>query len=395
MIEIRGAFNSALAFTGELEPTAEAQIKAMCDQPHFQGLKIRVMPDVHAGKGCTIGTTMTLKDKAVPNMVGVDIDCGMETVLLKEKAVDFEALDRAIRNRIPSGRDIRDDGHPLNSQIDLRALRCAKDMDIGRAVLSVGTLGGGNHFIEVDRDGEGNLYLIVHSGSRHLGTEVAGWYQEAGYRALAGGVEGRRAAAKRGKGRKKSDNSREPAGAPPSPLPRDQAYVSGALFDDYIHDMHITQHFALLNRQAMIEEILREMKLTKLDGFTTIHNYIDADAMILRKGAVSARLGERLLIPINMRDGSLLCVGRGNDDWNQSAPHGAGRLMSRSEAKGRLSVAQFKEAMQGVYSTTVSKSTLDEAPMAYKRMDEIVRHIGPTAEIVKVLKSVYNFKAGE
>ena len=393
MVEIRGEYNTALAFTDELEPTAEAQIRAMCDQPHFAGQKIRVMPDVHAGKGCTIGATMTLKDVVVPNMVGVDIGCGMETVLLKEKEIDFDALDRAIRKRVPSGRDIRDGEHPLNAQMDLRALRCAKEVQIDRARLSIGTLGGGNHFIEVDRDGEGNLYLIVHSGSRHLGAEVALWYQQAGWLAL---TENRSAkSGKPGGKRKKKPGDGRSAGMPASPIPRDLAYVSGALFDDYIHDMHVTQRFASLNRQAMVEEILREMKLTKLDGFTTIHNYIDADAMILRKGAVSAKLGERLLIPINMRDGSLLCVGRGNDDWNQSAPHGAGRLLSRSEANRRLDLAAFKEAMKGVYSTTVSKATLDESPMAYKSMDEIVRNIGPTAEIVKVLKPVYNFKAGE
>jgi RNA-splicing ligase RtcB len=400
MIEIKGTYNTAVAYTARLEEKAEAQIRAMCDQPHFEGLKIRVMPDVHAGKGCTIGTTMTLKDKVVPNMVGVDIGCGMETVLLKERDIDFKALDRAIHRYIPSGREIRGDEHPYGEHIDLTGLRCAGKVQLVRARRSIGTLGGGNHFIEVDRDEEGNLYLIVHSGSRHLGTEVAEWYQEEGFRALCGASEVQlkeTIAALKQEGKSKEIQSRIHAlkVSAESPVPRDMAYVSGALFENYIHDMRLTQRFAALNRKAMVEVILREMKLTAVDGFTTIHNYIDMDAMILRKGAVSARLGERLLIPINMRDGSLLCVGRGNDDWNQSAPHGAGRLMSRSEANRTLSVAQFKEAMQGVYSTTVSKSTLDEAPMAYKSMDEIVRHIGPTAEIQKVLKPVYNFKAGE
>jgi len=400
MIEIRGAFNTAIAYTDALEESASTQIQAMCDQPHFQGLKIRVMPDVHAGKGCTIGTTMTLKDKVVPNMVGVDIGCGMETVKLQQTEIDFAALDHVIHRHIPCGREIRDDEHPLNAEIDLSKLRCGRDMQFARARCSIGTLGGGNHFIEVDRDDTGSLYLIVHSGSRHLGTEVAEWYQHAGHQALQKNARSRETEAIQAlkiEGGKKQIQKRLKTikDAAATPLNRDMAYVQGALFDDYIHDMRITQRFAALNRRAMVEVILREAKLTAVDSFTTVHNYIDTESMILRKGAVSARLGERLLIPINMRDGSLLCAGRGNDDWNQSAPHGAGRLMSRSEANRRLSVEQFKESMQGVYSTTVSKKTLDEAPMAYKNMDEIVGHIGPTAEIIKVLKPVYNFKASE
>jgi RNA-splicing ligase RtcB len=400
VIEIKGAYNAAVAYTDRLEEKAEAQIKAMCDQPHFAGLKIRIMPDVHAGKGCTIGTTMTLADKVVPNMVGVDIGCGMETVLLKEKAIDFADLDRAIHRYIPCGREIRRDAHPFEAQINLEELRCAGKVQLVRARHSIGTLGGGNHFIEVDRDEAGNLYLIVHSGSRHLGTEVAEWYQEEGYRALCGSSEAQLketiAAMKRsGESKEIQSHIRDLRASADCPMPRDLAYVSGALFDDYIHDMRLTQRFAALNRKAMVEVILREAKLTEAERFTTIHNYIDTETMILRKGAVSARLGEKLLVPINMRDGSLLCVGKGNDDWNQSAPHGAGRLLSRSEASRTLCVEQFKEAMQGVYSTTVSKATLDEAPMAYKDMDEIVQNIGPTAEIVKVLKPIYNFKATE
>jgi RNA-splicing ligase RtcB len=400
VIEIKGAYNNAIAYTEHLEEKAEAQIRAMCDQPHFQGLKIRIMPDVHAGKGCTIGTTMTLVDKVVPNMVGVDIGCGMETVFLKEKEIDFAALDRAIHRYIPCGREIRDDEHPLSAHIDLNKLRCAGKAQLARARHSIGTLGGGNHFIEVDRDEEGNLYLIVHSGSRHLGTEVAEWYQEEGFRALCGSSEAQLKEAiaslkREGKSKEIQSCIRSLKTSAECPVPRDLAYVSGALFDDYIHDMRLTQRFAALNRKAMVEVILREAKLTEAESFTTIHNYIDAESMILRKGAVSARLGEKLLVPINMRDGALLCVGKGNGDWNQSAPHGAGRLMSRSEANHTLSVQQFKEAMQGVYSTTVSKATLDEAPMAYKDMDEIVGSIGPTAQIVKILKPVYNFKAAE
>ncbi len=292
MIEIRGAFNIAIAFTDALEEKAEAQIKAMCDQPHFQSLKIRVMPDVHAGKGCTIGTTMTLVDKVVPNMVGVDIGCGMETVKLQQTEIDFAALDHVIHRHIPCGREIRDDEHPLSAEVDLSKLRCGVDMQLARARCSIGTLGGGNHFIEVDRDDTGSLYLIIHSGSRHLGTEVAEWYQQAGHQALQKNVKSRETEAiqalKR-EGNKEQIPKRQKAikDAAATPLPRDMAYVQGALFDDYIHDMRITQRFAALNRRAMVEVILREAKLTAQDSFTTIHNYIDTESMILRKGAVS------------------------------------------------------------------------------------------------------------
>lgn len=399
-MEIRGTYNTAKVFTDTLESTAQAQICTLCDQTFVADSKIRIMPDVHAGAGCTIGTTMTITDKVVPNLVGVDIGCGMETVRLAEKRLEMPKLDAAIRARIPSGFAVRSAPHTLAEEIDLSALRCRAACNLDRAYTSIGTLGGGNHFIEVDRDEEGNLYLIVHSGSRHLGLEVAKHYQGAGYAQLNEDDPARLEALiaeYKAQGREKELPKAIKAFKKErrSDIPFELAYVSGSLFDDYIHDMELVQRFAGLNRQAMVSEILKGMKLHEEERFTTIHNYIDTDAMILRKGAVSAKARERLLVPINMRDGSLICVGKGNDDWNQSAPHGAGRLMSRMEAKQRFTVAAFRKEMTDVYSTSVCKETLDECPMAYKNLDDILRHIGPTAEVRQIIKPVYNFKAAE
>ena len=333
-------------------------------------------------------------------MVGVDIGCGMETVELAEREIDFEKLDALIRKEIPYGREIRDDLHTLNSKIDLTQLRCADQVNLNRAMRSIGSLGGGNHFIEIDRAEDGRLFLVVHSGSRHLGTEVANFYQDEGRRALWGGTcyqvqatiaqlkaEGRfQEIQKTVQALRKEQNL---------DIPKDLAYVKGVLFDDYIHDMKIVQHFAALNRKAMTDVILTGLGLTRVEEFTTIHNYIDTDAMILRKGSVSAKAGEKLLIPINMRDGSLICIGKGNEDWNCSAPHGAGRLMSRHAAFSALSMEEFRREMEGIYTTCVLPDTLDESPMAYKSMDEIVAQIGPTAEIVRRIRPVYNFKASD
>ncbi|MCL2121886.1 MAG: RtcB family protein [Clostridiales bacterium] len=403
MIRIKGQHNTALCFAATLEDSAAEQIRTVCNRAEFSGSKIRIMPDVHAGMGCTIGTTMTISDKIVPGMVGVDIGCGMETVKLADKEIDYAALDMLIRRMIPSGRDIRRKLHRFNEQIDLGALRCAREMNLERAKRSIGTLGGGNHFIEVDRSDSGDLYLVVHSGSRHIGNEVAGYYQEEAYRTLQGNakqqIEETIAALKReGRQREIADTVKRLKAQEhkkTDSIPKDLSYVSGALFDDYIHDMKIIQHFATLNRRAMTEVILSGMGLTEIERFTTIHNYIDTEAMILRKGAVSAKTGERLLIPINMRDGSLICVGKGNDDWNQSAPHGAGRLMGRMAALKKLSMEEYVAGMNGIFTTSVSRKTLDESPMAYKSMDEIVSHITPTAEIVDRIRPTYNFKASE
>ncbi|MDR1482324.1 MAG: RtcB family protein [Synergistaceae bacterium] len=403
MIQIAGKCNTAICYTGELEAASMGQIQAVCDRAEFADCKIRIMPDVHAGMGCTIGTTMTITDKIVPGMVGVDIGCGMETVKLAEREIDYAKLDALIRCEIPSGRGIRDTYHLLNAEIDVGELHCASEVNLERAKRSIGTLGGGNHFIEVDRSDNRDLYLVVHSGSRHLGTEVAGYYQDEAYKALCGNSKRQieeTIATLKAEGRKREiadtiKNLRTQGNSEAGSIPKDLSYVSGYMFDEYLHDMKITQHFAVLNRRAMTEVILRGMGLTEVDRFTTIHNYIDTDKMILRKGAVSARYGERLLIPINMRDGSLICVGNGNDDWNQSAPHGAGRLMSRKAAFARLSMDEYKAEMSEIYSTSVSLDTLDESPMAYKNIDEIISHISPTAKIIERVLPTYNFKAGE
>ena len=401
MLTINGKHNAAIVYAGNIEDTAHEQLEAVCDAPYLADCKVRVMPDVHAGKGCTIGTTMTIHGKVVPNMVGVDIGCGMYTVKLEDKIIDFNELDATIRKHIPSGRVVRSDVHQFAEQVDLNELQMASMCDIDRAYRSIGSLGGGNHFIEVDKDDDGQLYLVIHSGSRHLGVQVADYYQDAAYWQLSGKKKqniNAVIAELKAQGRHKEISEtvkKLKAELKESEIPRDMAYVSGLLFDDYIHDMRITQHFAMLNRKAMADEIIRNMRLTVADEFTTIHNYIDTDAMILRKGAVSAKAGEQLLIPINMRDGSLLCVGKGNPDWNQSAPHGAGRLMSRKKAKEKLDLGDYCDAMSGIFSTCINNGTLDEAPMAYKSMDAILKHIAPTVDVVKVIKPVFNFKAEE
>lgn len=358
MLDINGQYNTARVFTDDIEESAKAQIMAMCNQDFLDGSRIRIMPDVHAGKGCTIGTTMTIKNKVVPNYVGVDIGCGMETVRIREKRIELQKLDKLIRTKIPSGFNIRSKPHKYSDRIDVSKLCYYGGIKAKRALLSIGTLGGGNHFIEVDKDEAGNLYIVIHSGSRHVGVETANYYQNKAFK----------------------------KGTP---------YCEGTLFDEYIHDMKIVQEYAMINRQAMMNEIVTEMKLHIEDQFTTVHNYIDTDSMILRKGAVSAKTGERLLIPINMRDGSIICTGKGNPDWNYSAPHGAGRLMSRIEAKQCFTVSEFKKQMDGIYTTSVNASTLDECPMAYKSMSSIVENIKDTVDIVEIIKPIYNFKAGD
>ena len=400
MLEVTGKHNQAKIFTDVVDQASIAQVIELCNQEFAAGSRIRLMPDIHAGAGCTIGTTMTITDKVVPNLVGVDIGCGMETIRVREGHMELQKLDKLIYEKIPSGFDIRAKAHRYLDQIDLEELCCARHVDLLRAEKSIGTLGGGNHFIEVDRDDEGQLYVVVHSGSRHLGVEVAKYYQEEGYKALNRTDDGslqELVAELKAAGRQKEIQKelKRLKNLKRTAIPRQLAYVEGTLFDQYIHDMKLVQRFAELNRQAMIDEIVKGMKLHVEEQFTTIHNYIDTDAMILRKGAVSARAGERLLIPINMRDGSLLCVGKGNEDWNCSAPHGAGRLMSRAEAKQSFTVSEFKKQMADVYTTSVSKATLDECPMAYKGMEDILDNIGPTAEVVKIIKPIYNFKAGE
>ena len=333
-------------------------------------------------------------------MVGVDIGCGMETVRIAQREIDSEKLDALIRSAIPCGREVRMASHEYCSSIDLSALRCAPYVNLERAKKSIGTLGGGNHFIEADRSDTGDIYIVVHSGSRHLGVEVADYYQEQGRMALWGGARyqiGQLIETLKSEGRFQEIQPAVTALKKEHKIsiPKDLAYVEGKLFEDYIHDMRIVQRFAVLNRKAMMDVILSGMGFTKADEFTTIHNYIDTDAMILRKGSVSAKKGEKLLIPINMRDGSLICIGKGNPEWNCSAPHGAGRLMSRRAAFSTLSMEQYRKEMKGIYSTCVVPDTLDESPMAYKSMEEIIAQIEPTAQIAERVKPVYNFKAAE
>lgn len=400
MLELQGKYNTAKVFTDVVDETSIAQVIELCNQGFVSGSKIRMMPDIHAGAGCTIGTTMTIKDKVCPNLVGVDIGCGMYTLQLKEKHIEFGKLDKIIRQYIPSGFNVRVTAHRLAEQTRLSELRCLKHINRDRAEMSIGTLGGGNHFIEVDKDDEDSLYLVIHSGSRHLGKEVANYYQNLGYEKLNCCDENEiktlvKTLKATGKQRQIEAEIKKLKSVKRTNIPKDLAYVEGADFDDYLHDMEIVQKFAMLNRCAMADVIIRQMKLHVVDEFTTTHNYIDIQNHILRKGAVSAETGEKLLIPINMRDGSLLCVGKGNEDWNCSAPHGAGRLMSRAAAKESFTVSEFKNQMRGIYTTSVNSSTLDECPMTYKSINDIVDNIGPTAEIIKIIKPVYNFKAGE
>lgn len=400
MFEVSGRYNTAKIFTDVVDQSAIAQVIELCNQEFVSGSRIRLMPDIHAGAGCTIGTTMTITDKVVPNLVGVDIGCGMETIRIRESHIELQKLDKLIQEKIPSGFSIREKPHRYLEQINLSELCCSKHVNLLRAEKSIGTLGGGNHFIEANKDESGRIYVVVHSGSRHLGLEVANYYQNEGYQILnhtddatirlvieAMKADGKQKGIQKELKRLKSIKQ--------TSIPKELAYVSGELFEQYIHDMKIVQRYAELNRLAMMDEIVKGMGIHVEEQFTTVHNYIDMDAMILRKGSVSAKLGEKLLIPINMRDGSLICVGKGNEDWNYSAPHGAGRLMSRAQAKQTFTVSEFRKQMQDIYTTSVSRSTLDECPMAYKDMSAIVDNIEPTVEIISVIKPIYNFKAGE
>ena len=401
MYKVKGKYNEALVYASNAEAKSIEQIETICNMEFSKDSKIRIMPDVHAGAGCTIGTTMTLTNAVIPNMVGVDIGCGMEVARIEEKEIDFEKLDNLIKSEIPYGREVRNKTHPFARNINIKELRCIKDVNhLIRESRAIGSLGGGNHFIEVDKDDEGNLYVVIHSGSRHLGKEVANIYQELSYKQVNGITQediqkvindlksqGRQKEIEATINKMKEERLND--------IPKDLAYCTGKIFEDYIHDMKIMQHYADLNRKAMMQIIVDGMNLHVVDQFTTIHNYIDIDNMILRKGAVSAQKGEKLLIPINMRDGSLICIGKGNPDWNYSAPHGAGRLCSRGEAFRRFSLEEFEKQMEGIYTTTATAQTLDECPMAYKNMDDIVENIGPTADIIKVIKPIYNFKAEE
>lgn len=400
MLEIKGKVNTAICYANVIEEEAIEQIRRMCDYEFTAGSRIRIMPDVHAGAGCTIGTTMTVVDKAVPNIVGVDIGCGMYTVNLGKSALDFEKLDEAA-HYIPSGMNVWEG---RQERFDLQELRCYRGLrDTKRLERSLGTLGGGNHFIEVDEAADGTKYLVIHSGSRNLGKQVAELYQRLAIDLNKGKEtyfqqrdEIIRTLKEQGR-RKEIQAALEQIywDKKESTMPEDLCFLYGEYLVDYLHDVEICQRFARRNREKMAEILLERTGITGGEAFHTIHNYIDTEEMILRKGAIAAHAGEKVLIPINMRDGSVLAVGKGNEEWNYSAPHGAGRIMSRRTAKEQLSLEEYRETMKGVYTTSVNESTLDEAPMAYKSLEDIIDVIRDSVDIIDVMKPIYNFKASD
>ncbi len=367
LIEVNGIYSKAKIFADKIDDASLEQIQTLVDNSISEGQTIRMMPDVHAGNGCTIGTTMTVSDRIPPSLVGVDIGCGMYTVKLDTNEIDFDKFDKIIKEKVPYGFNRREEPHELISQTSISDLICYDNVDVyGGGELSLGTLGGGNHFIEINKNQNEELILVIHSGSRKLGFSVCTYYQKMARIKYLQEHRGRKA----------------PFYA-----------CEGEMFEDYLHDMEIMQDFADLNRKVIVQTILEEYDLGVKDSFSTIHNYIDLNKMILRKGAVSALKGEKLLIPLNMRDGSIICKGKGNSDWNYSSPHGAGRLFARKEAKKKFSLEEFTKSMEGIYTTRVSERTLDEAPFAYKSKESILSNIGETVEIDEIIKPVYNFKA--
>lgn len=410
MFELSGKYNTCKIFTDNCDNETILQLTNLLNQESVKGSKIRIMPDTHAGKGCVIGTTMTLQDKVIPNLVGVDIGCGMLAIKLKEKEIDLKLLDEVINKYVPAGFEIHES--PVSRSF---ADKIIAPVDVDKAFKSLSSLGGGNHFLEIDRDSRGNLWLVVHTGSRHLGIEVCEYYQNRAYEKLQESAKGgslkqlinstiselktahREKEISKQIEKIKADYERENN----TKIPRELAYLTGQDFDDYIHDMQLTQQHAAINRKCIADTIITKMDLHPVSKdccydencFDTIHNYIDCDNIILRKGSVSAELGEWLIIPMNMRDGSLICIGKGNPDWNYSAPHGAGRIMSRSQAKDRVNLDDFEESMKGIYSTSVCESTIDESPFVYKPMQEIIDNIKDTVEIIDIIKPIYNFKA--
>ena len=402
---VKGEYSEAIIFTDDIEEEATEQIKELCSQPFAKGCKIRIMPDTHAGKSCVIGFTADLKDKVIPNIVGVDIGCGMLTISLGKEEIDLEKLDETIKKYVPSGMNVHE-GRMVRYP-ELQNLYCYRMLRNSKRIeRSIGTLGGGNHFIEIDKDKNDNKYLIIHSGSRNLGTQVAEYYQNLAVDLCSGKEdyfikrdelidtfkkEGRRKEIQKElkKLKEKYDNMFPT-------YPKELCFLSGKYREEYLHDMNICQEYAVLNRNTIADIILKRMfnkSLSEYESFNTTHNYINFKDNIIRKGSVSAYKGEKLLIPINMRDGSLICIGKGNENWNYSAPHGAGRLMSRTKAKEVLNLEEFKDSMKGIYTSSVSENTLDEAPMVYKPMEEIIDNIQETVEILEIIKPIYNFKA--
>ena len=389
MIKLQGKRNSAIIFADKIDKQTKTQISELLREEAYADSKIRIMPDTHSGKNVAVGTTMTVKNRIAPSLVGVDIGCGMEVVFLKEQELDLEKLDRVIHSLIPSGAKIQNS--PIAS-FDFDALHCKDKVNLERALRSIGTLGGGNHFIEVDRTEGGELVLVIHSGSRQIGSDVATYYQDQAYRYQCK------------KQRKRVRQSyyddadaagfiRQKSSSNTVNVKRETAILEGTLLDEYLHDLNIVTSFADLNRQTMAKIICDNMGLTITDRFSCIHNYIDTEYMILRKGAISARLGERVIIPLNMRDGALLGTGKGNPEWNFSAPHGAGRACSRTDAKYAFSIEEFKREMEGIYTTTATEGSIDECPMAYKAPSRIFEFISETVLDYEIIKPIYNFKS--
>ena len=370
MKTVSGVYASAKIFSDTVEEYALAQIKMLCDHEAFKGSKVRVMPDVHPGKVGTIGFTATIGDKILPNVTGVDIGCGITMARLKQKKVEFQKLDTVIRERVPSGFQIRRKAHRFSETFDFSRLYCGKYVNQEKAALSLGSIGGGNHFIEVDRDDTGRLYVSVHSGSRHLGKEVAEYYLKAGQNYLKEkGIQ----------------------------VPYELTYLEKELMQAYIHDIQIVQEFAELNRQTVLDELVKGMKWKVEEINSSVHNYVSGleGMWIIRKGAISAAKGEPVMIPVNMREGMILGTGLGNADWNESAPHGAGRILKREEVSQRYTVSQFKQEMKGIYCSCIGKETLDEAPFAYRELQEIKEAVSETVRIDQIIRPVYNFKAGK
>ena len=418
MIEIQTKKNTVKIFTDELDKQTKLQIAATARDPAYADSKIRVMPDTHAGRGCVIGMTMTLTGRVSPSLVGVDIGCGMEVVRLGEKEIDLPALDAFVHERIPAGKKIRE--QPAMTETPIRDLRCIKAVDTDRVLRSLGTLGGGNHFIEVDRGSDGSLYLVIHSGSRSLGAAIANHYRDEAYKYHL--KKARKAHRAESRDRMELETDRyditrfgvdaygdDAHGYRPSvtkatrrdergrlPVKWETATCEGQLYEDYLHDLGIAVAFAEENRRRIAEEICAGMDFTVKERFSCVHNYIDSDR-ILRKGAISARLGERVFIPLNMRDGALIGAGLGDPDWNFSAPHGAGRACSRTDARHAYDLEAYQATMleAGVYTTTATKETLDECPMAYKSPDRILPYLSECVEVTDRLTPIYNFKASE
>ena len=408
-------------FTQNIEQEALDQINTLMEQPAFSDCKVRIMPDVHAGAGCVIGFTADLGDKVIPNIVGVDIGCGMLTIELGEidaedvsivnrvTEIDYAKLDQVIRTRVPCGYNIHEPSSIYRSKNKfevLQELKCYRVLkDTKRFQRSIGTLGGGNHFIEIDEGAESKKFLVIHTGSRNLGKQVADYYQNLAVELMQGKDElyskqeqliaDYKAQGRRSEIQDAIKQLRKTWRPADLDIPKDLCYLTGKYREDYLHDMKICQAFAVLNRVTIANAIMTGMGWVGIDIFETIHNYIEFDTNMVRKGAISAKKGEKLLIPINMRDGCIVGVGKGNDDWNQSAPHGAGRIMSRMKAREILDLDAFKESMDGIYTTSVSAETIDEAPMVYKPMDEIIENIKDTVDILEIIKPVYNFKASE